>query len=399
MKRNLRIITGLLLYIFIACHLLNVSLGIFSAELVEQTRPYFMYVWSSRLGGSVLLVSLLVHAALGLQVLYQRNTLQMSVSDGLQFASGFLILPLMIPHVWGVIAMVNILNTPPTYPVLMHFFWIDSPLEGLRQVLLLMIVWVHGSIGIFTWLQLKTWWPRVSLFTYPLIVLVPVLALLGFVEGGNLAIRNFENPVSYTDQQNEVATPYAAESVEGYGASNDAEIESGADDTFAENYAYVQQVKWIMIFVYAGILALVLIARWWRLFRQDGVVSVVYDNGMAINAVVGKTFLELSKTNNIPHANLCRGRGRCGTCRIRILKTSAELPEPTQLEKDALLVTKSDTDVRLACQCIPGAGEVRIERLFEPDIAFNEFRQGQKSSNTDPAPEGALVLNADGEAR
>lgn len=396
MKRSLRISTGLLLYFFVACHLLNVSLGIVSPELVEQTRPAFMYIWSTRLGGTVLLLALLIHAVLGLQVLYLRNTLQMSVSDGLQFASGFLILPLMIPHVWGVIAMVNILDTPPTYPVLMHFFWIDSPLEGLRQVLLLMIVWVHGSVGIFTWLQLKVWWPRIALFVYPLIVLVPVMALLGFVEGGNLAIRNFENPTAYSDQQNADDNPYASPAVDAYEAPQDTVDEDVTVDTYAENYAFVMKVKWVMIVVYGGILGLVLVARWWRLAKQDGLVSVVYDDGTTINAVVGKTFLELSQINNIPHANLCRGRGRCGTCRIRIGQSSAALPEPTQLETDALLITKSEADMRLACQCIPGAGEVHIERVFEPDVAFNEFRRAGKKPGKETISDVDLVAASQG---
>ena len=50
---------------------------------------------------------------------------------------------------------------------------------------MVVVAWLHGSIGMFSWMRLRPSWERWSLFIYPLVVLVPVLALVGFVGAGN----------------------------------------------------------------------------------------------------------------------------------------------------------------------------------------------------------------------
>lgn len=384
MERNLRIITGLILYLFIAMHLLNVSLGVISPELIESTRGAFMYIWSNRAGGMLLMASVLVHMVLSLRALYLRNTLNMTPSDTVQFASGFLIPPLLIPHVWGVIAMVEILDIEPTYPFLMQLFWIDTPLEGLRQVILIVIIWIHGSIGIFTWLRLKTWWSTVAPLIYPLIVLIPILGMLGFVEGGNLAINQYEAALSAQEDVYQTDTAPAVELTEEEIAEQNRRAEQ-----FASDYAFVIAVKWNAILLYLAMLVGTLIARYIRLASKSGMVTVRYDDGSVVEAGIGNTFLELSHLNSIPHANLCRGRGRCGTCRVRILSSTADLPQPSELEVTALELTGSDENVRLACQCVPGAGNVEIERLFQADISHSELRasrQRQRAAKTESQP-------------
>src|ERR1700722_20602598 len=42
------------------------------------------------------------------------------------------------------------------------------------------------------WLRLRPWWPKVAGFVYPLVFLLPILALLGFVEAGKEATARFE---------------------------------------------------------------------------------------------------------------------------------------------------------------------------------------------------------------
>ncbi len=390
MERSLRIITGLILYLFIATHLLNVSLGVISPDLIESSRKTIMYIWSNRLGSMVLMVSLLIHMILGLKVLYSRNTLNMTPSDAVQFASGFLIAPLMIPHVWGVIAMVEVLNLEPSYPAMMQLFWIDNPLEGLRQVLLIVIVWIHGSIGIFTWLRLKAWWVKVAPMVYPLIVLIPILGMLGFVEGGNLAINEYETALSEQDNVYQTSESDSSELSEEEIAEQNQQAAQ-----FAADYEFVVAVKWYSILIYFLVLLGTLLARYIRLASKSGTVTIRYDDGTLIKAGIGQTFLEYSHLNSVPHANLCRGRGRCGTCRIRILNTTAEIPQPSELEATALELTSSADDVRLACQCVPGAGHIEIERLFQPDISHAELRASRQpqteASTQGPTDEKNLV--------
>ena len=360
MPRKLRIVTGMILFVFVTMHLSNLCLGVISVDLVDKTRPGFMLLWTNPVGGTLLVISALVHMAMGLQALYRRNTLKMTTEDTVQFVSALIIPPLMIPHVWGIIATVNMLEVEVTFTSIFRFFWIDAPQEGLRQVLLVVAIWTHGCIGMFTWLRLKSWWPRVSGFIYPLAVAIPVLALLGFVEGGNAALEAMFSPTANTPTQQ--PSPLSPEDV-------------------ASTLAFINQTKMVMIYFYLAAVAAVLFGRWFRLRGRADFVKVRYADGRVVKAPVGMTLLEIANINDVPHANLCRGRGRCGTCRVIIHKSDSELPPPSDIESQTLKRLDSPDNTRLACQIIPGPGRIRIERLLQPDIKPQELHSASQSSS------------------
>ena len=60
----------------------------------------------------------------------------------------------------------------------------DSPLSVTRQYSLLLVLWVHGCIGLRAWLAAKPWYPRTASPLASLALLVPVLALIGFTNAG-----------------------------------------------------------------------------------------------------------------------------------------------------------------------------------------------------------------------
>ena len=39
-----------------------------------------------------------------------------------------------------------------------YALWVMWPSEAVRQAMLMMLVWVHGCIGLHHWLQLKSWY-------------------------------------------------------------------------------------------------------------------------------------------------------------------------------------------------------------------------------------------------
>ncbi|MCJ8299257.1 MAG: hypothetical protein MJK13_10035, partial [Pseudomonadales bacterium] len=130
MIRSLSIISGLILFAFITTHLLNLTLGIVSIELLESTRPYFFALWVSFPVELFLVLALLIHPLLGLRSLYFRNTLRMSGQDKLQLISSLLIIPLLIPHLFAIKAGEQILGISPTFTGFLAIMWIDLPLEG-----------------------------------------------------------------------------------------------------------------------------------------------------------------------------------------------------------------------------------------------------------------------------
>jgi len=354
MARKLRIFTGLILFAFIAGHLINMALGVVSLQWVENSRPYFMFIWANPVGGNILLISIVLHMVLGMHALYLRNTLKMSAYDLVQFLSAVLIMPLLIPHAWGVVGSMTLLNFQLTFPYMIQFFWIETPLEGLRQVLLVVVIWVHACIGMFTWLRLRSWWPTVGPYIYPLAVAIPVLALLGFAEGGNKAVELMRSGIA-------PIVPGPA----------DPSIQLDRE-TFFQNFAFLDTVKWYLLYGYGAIVAGVMFARFLRLRKNRGILKIHFRNSWgnerSIVTKAGPTLLEIAIANDIPHANLCRGRGRCGTCRVLVDTTDQTLPPPSELEQATLTRLECPPDMRLACQLKPEQGSIDVEQLIEPDI-------------------------------
>ena len=394
MIRNLKLISGLILFLFIALHLSNLAFGVFSLQLVDEIRPVLMAPFSNLIGGNILIACMLLHTALGLYALYQRNTLRMSQYDAVQFASAVIIPPLLIPHVWGLIALRQLLDINPTYLDMFRAFWIDTPLDGLRQVLLVVAVWIHGCIGLFTWLRLYPWWSRASLFAYPLAVAIPVMALLGFVAGGNHILAQnqegtgtevispyTESAATYSDTYND--TQYGAD----YSPQTVGENGSAVDAEFQATIEFINRIKWQLIIGYLILVALVLTAWWLRIRSKRDQLEVHYADGNVVTSAVGPSLLEMSNMSDIPHANLCRGRGRCGTCRVEILYSENTLPEPGKIEQKTLGQKDTASNVRLACQLNPPAGVIKIRRLMPPDM--------KPSTMFDEAGEDTAVAGAE----
>ncbi|MEM9106108.1 MAG: 2Fe-2S iron-sulfur cluster-binding protein [Pseudomonadota bacterium] len=376
MKRNLRMLSGAVLYAFVTCHLLNMAFGLISVNAVEGARTFLTGPWSGLPMGPVLLLAMLVHLGLGLEAIYRRNTLRMSGYDSVQLVSGLLIVPLLVSHVVGIWAAKFLIGFDPTYRIILTYFWLDAPQEGLRQVLVVVVAWLHGSIGMFSWMRLKSSWDRLALFIYPLVVLVPVLALVGFVGAGNEVIADraaaMEAPAPVEDDLSE------AERLER------EEIAAQQAEELNDQLALASRIVWTVLTVYAVLVIITFAARALRLHAaRKKRLSIRYLHGPQIETNAGESILEISRLQDVPHANLCRGRGRCGTCRIRILGADPPLAEPGPIEAETLARLGLGPDIRLACQVIPTAGSIEIERLIAPDVTAADLHH--QPSDDEPA--------------
>ena len=107
-----------------------------------------------------------------------------------------------------------------------------------------------------------------------------------------------------------------------------------------------------------------------RMSERVDHVSVEYLDGPTVRQPVGATLLEISRQHDIGHASVCGGRGRCSTCRVRIIeadKTSIETPSET--EEKVLQRVGAGGDVRLACQLVPH-GHLKVARLLPSDATM-----------------------------
>lgn len=369
--RGARIVSGLFLLAFITTHLVNMILGLHSITLMDEMRPYLTGIWTGAIGSKLLMAVLFTHFILALEAIYKRETLRMSANDMVQFGAGLLIIPLLLPHALGIGAMREI-SSEASYSVLLNFFWLHDPIAGLRQVLLIGIIWVHGCLGLFVWMRSKQWSIRVLPWLYPLAVAVPVMALLGYVEAGRdilIASKAVKE------------TQYLKPDIKGYGAAvSSAEkmyattvepvVKKDADAIITQSKVMTSWIIWIS----TGMILLTLLARFLRVSRHaKRQVEIDYVNGPLIKTRSGLSMLDIARHNDLPHANICHGRGRCGTCQVLVLSSSEELPAPSELEQQTLDRLNLGVGVRLACQLNPKGGHLRVEQILPADYILDDI--------------------------
>lgn len=370
--RTLRIWSGLFLLIFVTSHLLNLTLGVISIEAMDAARPYLSALWATPFLGPFLLLALIVHFFLGLWAIYRRPTLRTNPQDLVQLFSGVIVVPLLATHVLGV-ASLKINGVNFDYATATRLFWLRQPEIGLLQVVLLSVVWIHGCAGLFTWLRAREGMRHVLGWIYPIAVAVPVLALLGYAEAGRDVLIEARTAQIATAPQT-YATP----------AASDDASQSTAPPPQRVSYAQVKQATSLVIWWSLALAALTFAARAFRLHLQTSqTVSLRRGDAAPVTTTSALSLLDGFKQNDQPHAALCEGRGRCGTCAVRVVFSEFPLPDPTALEMKTLRRIDAAEDVRLACQVMPSGGSVVVDPLYPADYSFND----QDFENTTPAPD------------
>jgi adenylate cyclase len=204
-----------------------------------------------------------------------------------------------------------------------------------------LIAWTHGCIGLHYWLRLRPWYPRYAAALYSFALLLPVFALLGFVQAGR--------EVDYLV------------------ARNPDWIEQLYDRTKALRPGQGEDLVSLrdgIIYGFWACLGAVLLARAARhLFERRRRVRITYSDGRKIRVPRGFSVLEASRFAGIPHASVCGGRGRCSTCRIRVTSPSSALPPASAAEQRLLQRVGAPPNVRLACQLRP-TGNISVTPLL-----------------------------------
>ncbi|WP_239468062.1 adenylate/guanylate cyclase domain-containing protein [Microvirga arvi] len=318
--REIRLISGLVLAAFLLTHFSNHALGLVSVEAMEAGRAWFNRLWRNPISTVLLYGSLLLHFLLALQALYRRRTLRMPLREAAQLILGVSLPFLLIGHVVGTRIEWALTGHNSGYPEVVRNLWLLSPEIGARQAAALVIAWLHGCLGIYFWLRPKPWFPAYALLLYTGAVLVPVLALLGFAEAGR----------EIAEAPERFATPPAP-------TSNILPLMGPG------LYAF-----------FGGLLALTIAGR---IVRSANLwsrrVRIRYPNDQVVTVPAGFSVLEASRTAGIPHISVCGGRGRCSTCRVRVLDGLQDQPPPTAQERGTLARIKAGPNVRLACQFRP----------------------------------------------
>tara|TARA_Y100000590_G_scaffold456750_1_gene607947 strand:+ start:2394 stop:4043 length:1650 start_codon:yes stop_codon:yes gene_type:complete len=342
---KLRIWSGAVLYIFVCLHLFNHSLGLISVESMEIARVYFINFWRHPVGTLLLYSSLSLHLILVLISLAKRKSLKMPFSEAVQTIFA-LIFPFgLILHILGTRGAHEIFGFNDNYPNELYTLWVESIELGIGNSILIILVWVHGTLGLYFWLRFRPWFSKTVAWIFSVIIVLPVIAFLGFVNGGRQIQSQFEAGTYIPP----VITKEAVETIYGY-----------------------LYLAWM---IYISLIALVILYRifTWIYNKRKKLVRVTYPNGRIIAVELGTTVLDASRKASIPHASVCGGKGRCSTCRIRVSVGKEFLPNPSIEESKVLKRVSANKHIRLACQLTP-THDLTVTPLLPPDSSTSLAR-------------------------
>ena len=328
---------------FVVCHL-TAHILLVSFERAETARNIVMYPWRTSIGTAVLLTALMVHYLNALWSIYVRRYLRLASWEWWQLGLGLSIPVLLMLHVVSTRIAESMLGVNSSYSTILIVQWLVSPWLGVLQV--------AAADGLGSRVRrdpllaphevlVPTWW---GLFA-GVGLLLPTLALAGYVSAGNQVLRNAKNPnYTHLSLQNSNLT----------------------DNTLADIWR-IARIGW------SCHLALVLLpfagrgVRAW-IYRRRRPPMLTHSSGRSIPILPGATVLETLRGNGIAHASVCGGRARCTTCRILVTQGFERLPEPAELEAKALARIGAVPGMRLACQIRPIA-DIGIVPLLAADAS------------------------------
>ena len=342
--RRLRLASGLVLFTYVATHLLNHALGNVSLGWMEAGLLAQKFVWQGVAGTLALYPALAIHFSLGLYAFYQRRHFGWTRAEVVQLVLGLSVPLLFVNHLFVTRISLAVFGTQKGYAQELYSFWVADRVLGGVQLALLVVAWTHGCIGVGLWLRLRRWFPRAAPYLLCAAVLLPVLALLGFFQGGRQVLAVAHDPAWRAAH----LAPWQV----GLPADN-AALTTWRDRSAA---AYVAMLL---------LLALLRLLRAWR-ERRGRTLVVRYPGGQSVRVPTGFSVLDASRAGRVPHASLCGGRARCSTCRVRVVGGLAALPPPLPGELAVLERVRARPGVRLACQLRP-TGDVAVVPLLPPD--------------------------------
>jgi len=336
MTGRLRLYSGLVLFVFVLGHFLNHALGIVSLEAMEAGLAVTIKPWRTLPGTIVISAALLTHVCLALWSLYQRRTLRIRAWDVVQLLLGLAIPLLLAAHVFATRGIWEAFGADGGYAFELFGLWVTFPIYGVMNGVGLVVTWLHGCIGLHFWFRLKPWYAAAVPYLYALALLIPALALAGYISAGLRIVERGDDPA------------FVAALLERLG--------TGFEILIAYIFRYEEVVQFGLVALVVAILAgrrvrdgvLARLGRGRLLYRDPWCKG---DRTLGLER--GASVLDALRGAGIPHASVCGGRGRCSTCRVRVGAGAEHLAAPSVAEKRVLGRIGAPPNVRLACQVQP----------------------------------------------
>ena len=263
--RRLRVVSGLVMFCYLTLHFLNHALGNISLQAMTWGTRIHEWIWHGPIGGAALYAAFLIHFSLALWALYQCRSFRMGWGEGVRLALGFSIVPLLIHHYLGARWVYSAYAIARRYDVMLLGYFTLNPFYGERQILVLVVAWIHGCLGMHYWLRHRPGYRRLTPVLLASAVLLPMLAMLGIAQGAREVATLAQNP---TWKAQVIAQGHLADAALG---------------------ARVWNLELTIYWAYAAAVAIVFVARGvrWLVERRRSRVSVTYPGGEVVHIPKG----------------------------------------------------------------------------------------------------------------
>jgi len=353
--RQIRLITGLIMFAYIFSHFFNHALGNISYGLMETWLKYHVWWWRIPVVNDTLYLAAIVHFSLGLWALYQRRHFRYSIAEITQLVLG-LSIPLWLASHLGAERVGGLLfGWPPfNYASALYTYWVTERYNIAIQFIALTVAWTHACIGLYFWLRLKSFFDWAAPILLSIAILMPPLAMIGAHHGGREVADLADDPEWRNENLKRVPTAQAR---------------------------VITQISLVYFpIAYGAAIGLVFVGRGLRSFRERrrGMVTISYPNRQ-IRVPKGLSVLEASLRHKIPHASVCGGRARCSTCRIRVVSDRSKLPQPSGREAFVLesIGVSANPSIRLACQLRPQT-DISVIPILPASMNAELLRKGSR---------------------
>ena len=222
--------------------------------------------------------------------------------------------------------------------------------------LLMLLVWIHGYIGVKYWMKVNSKYMKYLSKIEMLFFILPILALVGLIS------------IFRESNLNQLIDPVYKEKVLISSNPENVDLDKLTEDTIMY---FVIPYLFLIILLFTGRFI------YFKIKRRNNSIQISYPEGAVSKIFLGMSILEASLDAGIPHAHVCGGRGRCSTCRIRVDRGLDQLEPPRQNERRVLRRIGAPENIRLACQAFPKI-DLDVSPLLAPDTNFKETATEQK---------------------
>ena len=165
--RQVRLACGFVLFAYLVSHFVNHALGNISLGAMAKGIEYHKAFWQMLPVAIVFYSAATAHTGLGFWALYERRQFRWKAIEPIQLALGLSVPALIITHLAGVRIAEVLFQDQKLYPQVFYAYWIVSPYKMWLMYIVLIISWVHGCIGLYFWLRMKTFLQTQRRFSSP----------------------------------------------------------------------------------------------------------------------------------------------------------------------------------------------------------------------------------------